>query len=765
MNLAVRRPSEGWLPVVLVGVIVAIVAYALDDPAWVIGRGVWTDFLPLAAILGAVVGFVGPKVGWPRWITHVIGAMFAALILPILAGWALEPTATPGHAFAITADGSIEAYLDLAWRHRGVTQQVAHFLLTLGILAWATGQFTSYAVFGHRRPINAVIVPGIVLVANISLTTNDELVHLVIFTIASLLLLMSMHALNERSTWIRRRIGDPSQLSQLYLRGGSVFVAIAIVGALLLTGSASSAPLAGAWSRVDQRLLDVGQQIQRILPIGGAQRSVGVSFEGTASIHGSWTTSDGVAFKATLPPGQDPKLYWRAGTWDKFELSAWSHTPGTDRAIEAGTPALDGTIDAPDPGLTKEIDITVTPQDFNGRSILSPATPYSVDRNVTLQTLGDDENFVSLLREGSDPYTVTASVPVLGEKGFTASKLISASTSYPQEIVDLYTDVPPGSFGPDRAHSAALALLADVRRIAGSDNPYVLASTMEKVLRDPSRFTYSTNVSDLECRDLGIAECFARFKRGFCQYYATEMAVLLREAKIPTRFVQGFLPTRPDSSGTETVLNRYAHAWVEVYFPGYGWWPFDPTGGNISNPVTLPQGSSVPSATPAPSSDSSARASIRAGRSEFDPAGGAGATVTPTSRPSSPAALIVVTVLLLGSVVAVGVATWWRGPRGELTPESAWRGVARLGTRFGFGPRPTQTVYEYAATLGQRVPAARDDLQAVATAKVETSYGRVRLTDDGLRAVRDATRRLRLSLLRLLLRRPRRRGVRVINRP
>ena len=71
--------------------------------------------------------------------------------------------------------------------------------------------------------------------------------------------------------------------------------------------------------------------------------------------------------------------------------------------------------------------------------------------------------------------------------------------------------------------------------------------------------------------------------------------ILLRDAipghPIPTRLVQGFLPGKVEN-GTTTVRIRDAHAWVEVYFPGYGWIPFDPTG-NVGQPPHLPHGSPV----------------------------------------------------------------------------------------------------------------------------------------------------------------------------
>ena len=105
--------------------------------------------------------------------------------------------------------------------------------------------------------------------------------------------------------------------------------------------------------------------------------------------------------------------------------------------------------------------------------------------------------------------------------------------------------------------------------------------------------------------------------------------------------------------------------------------------------------------------------------------------------------------------MTIAIAAWVRGPRGQMSPDTAWQSMAKAATRFGFGPKPTQTVYEYATALGELVPVAKADLQTVAEAKVETTYAGLLVGGARLDAVRDATRRLRVSLLRLLFRRPR----------
>ncbi len=66
-------------------------------------------------------------------------------------------------------------------------------------------------------------------------------------------------------------------------------------------------------------------------------------------------------------------------------------------------------------------------------------------------------------------------------------------------------------------------------------------------------------------------------KRGDCGLFATAMAMMCRLAGVPTRVATGFATGQYDfARGTYLVRGKDAHAWVEVYFPGYGWVPFDP---------------------------------------------------------------------------------------------------------------------------------------------------------------------------------------------
>ncbi len=115
-----------------------------------------------------------------------------------------------------------------------------------------------------------------------------------------------------------------------------------------------------------------------------------------------------------------------------------------------------------------------------------------------------------------------------------------------------------------------------------------------------------------------------------------------------------------------------------------------------------------------------------------------------------------VVIGLLAFLVAFAV---WRSRRtGALSrsePDAVYRGLVGFAGHLGYRQLPTQTAYEYAGALGDLVPAARDELQLVARAKVEVTYGQRTMPGDRLIALHAAYRRLRVQLLRLVFRRQR----------
>lgn len=80
-------------------------------------------------------------------------------------------------------------------------------------------------------------------------------------------------------------------------------------------------------------------------------------------------------------------------------------------------------------------------------------------------------------------------------------------------------------------------------------------------------------------------------RQGYCEHFASAMTVLCRSLKMPTRYCTGYLPGSYNPfTGFREVYGDDAHAWVEVYLPGYGWMAFDPTpGATVAPDLTPPE--------------------------------------------------------------------------------------------------------------------------------------------------------------------------------
>jgi len=115
------------------------------------------------------------------------------------------------------------------------------------------------------------------------------------------------------------------------------------------------------------------------------------------------------------------------------------------------------------------------------------------------------------------------------------------------------------------------------QRIAGrAANPYDQARALENYLR--TQYGYSLRLKGRPDSPDPLAMFLFEVRSGHCEYFASALTVMLREAGIPARMVNGFRTGDYNPvSGHWTVRQYHAHSWVEAWFPPYGWIEFDPT--------------------------------------------------------------------------------------------------------------------------------------------------------------------------------------------
>jgi hypothetical protein len=149
----------------------------------------------------------------------------------------------------------------------------------------------------------------------------------------------------------------------------------------------------------------------------------------------------------------------------------------------------------------------------------------------------------------------------------SARDLRDASTQYPDEVRLIYLRL-PHQMDPQVGDLA--------RRVtASATNNYDRADALQTYLR--ANFQYTLDPPAIEPED-PVGSFLFRSKSGYCEYFAAAMAVMLRTLNVPSRLVNGFQTGAYNRIGRDFVVRaRDAHSWVEVYFTGYGWIPFDPT--------------------------------------------------------------------------------------------------------------------------------------------------------------------------------------------
>jgi Transglutaminase-like superfamily len=248
---------------------------------------------------------------------------------------------------------------------------------------------------------------------------------------------------------------------------------------------------------------------------------------------------------------------------------------------------------------------------------------------------------------------------------------------------------------------------------AGKTTPIDQAEALLDYFRDPANgFVYSLQTKTGESGN-DLVDFLTTGRAGFCQQYAAAMGVMLRLADIPARVVLGYTHAKPDASGQFEVTTDDAHAWVEAYFAGIGWVPFDPTpltGADAARDVPLPWNPAAgasgtePTAVAHPASVSATAGSTTSAATAAKKASG------PTDDTSVRLASIAGALIVL--LVALAASPWLLRVRRRrrrlhqaktMGPEPLWDELADTARDVGLGWSAARTTRQVAAWLGEMI--------------------------------------------------------------
>ena len=259
-------------------------------------------------------------------------------------------------------------------------------------------------------------------------------------------------------------------------------------------------------------------------------------------------------------------LLWRGGTMDYFDGVRWSDTtqPGTDDGEEISSDVETRPVLQRVQVLNASTDII-----FGGYKIVETSEALGSATQSSDGSWSMDRPF-----EEGDSYEVLSEIPQP-----TVAQLRDAGTDYPPVVVQRFLQL-PGDTPPIVGETAQ-----KIQNKYNPSTPYDEARAIEQYLTYDGGFTYNLDVSYRRA-DKAVEEFLGDGKEGFCTQFSTSMALLLREMGVPTRVVYGATAGEDVGPGEYLVRGSNMHTWVEAYFPGVGWYPFNPTPG-FSMPTAM----------------------------------------------------------------------------------------------------------------------------------------------------------------------------------
>jgi transglutaminase-like putative cysteine protease len=301
-------------------------------------------------------------------------------------------------------------------------------------------------------------------------------------------------------------------------------------------------------------------------------------------------------------PGPKRNLYWRATTLDDYTGTGWQesldlNTKVRSNRIDADTAALLPDAARQQTNWTRQ-DVTV--QALKDNHLIGSAQPmrWTPPADATFQDESGDIVVLTRSLQRDQRYTVWSYAP-----SPTPKELGRAGTNYPAALgryLEVIQTAAVPKFGtPNRdllmkvffdarfdgdALMQANRPLYDVAKSVVGDvaSPYAAAAALEAWFRKRSLggFAYDEQPPVPAPNQPALVQFVTQTKRGYCQHFAGAMTLMLRYLGIPARVAAGFTSGSYDTDKHEwTVTDHEAHTWVEVYFPGWGWIPFDPTPG------------------------------------------------------------------------------------------------------------------------------------------------------------------------------------------
>ncbi|PKB79324.1 MAG: hypothetical protein BZY88_13885 [SAR202 cluster bacterium Io17-Chloro-G9] len=795
------RPYDGWLAAGLLTLNLMVVVWSVESADWVP-----TPNLPYIMLLATITGLLVSRL--PVW-----GALAVPLGLAIgslVVMWQL--VSFDHEAVALAGLGDLLDRLGLwiqAAKDGSINIDPVPFAFVLVSLSWLTGLLAAWMFVRLRHFWGVFILGGAGLFSNLTYLPDDANKFVVFWLFTALLLVARVQSVRRRRRWRERNLGFDGHLGVLSITDSFTMAAVVLLLAFFII------PKGGQWGPTNYvyeglrtPLSSWEEDFNRLFAGLPARRALGfriwgdtMPFQGTINPN----TVPVLQVESRLP------MYWKARTYDTYTGKGWIsqgtsfkpldwvptyantdfyldqleisyvvHPYYASKRLFGGGQVTGSSMDVrietyESPGYIMDI---TDPSRFEGLppmleragrdlakvnaasgrraadSALAASLPSQfkllevrrvdgvAQQVVMAESIPPQPDVLSVraargrVTEG-EPYRLTSRVSLASPE-----KLRAAGTNYPTWTLVKYTQL-PGDF-PQSIRRLATGLTAS------SVSPYGKTKAIESHLR---AMTYDLEIDPPPFGADGVEHFLFTMERGYSEYFASAMAVMLRSVGVPARMVTGYsVGDKIPDHEVYVVRDNHSHGWVEVFFPSYGWVAFEPTPGKDLPLAYIPEPlerevllvSDLADEIDEDCEEDIEECDSPDGQSLAD-GQGSSAIWNQGLREALPWLLLILGIIVLA--FAGGRYLWWKFMEPSRDVEVLFWKLAALGRLNSASPKPYETPFQYGRRLGEVLPDQQGPFAVVIGSYVRRKYGRKEMDQDEISQLFEAWLTLRLPML------------------
>lgn len=436
------------------------------------------------------------------------------------------------------------------------------FVIQLSLMAWLFAYLAAWYVYRRHQVWGAILPTGLALILNLFYALPQSGMYLGLFILSALLLLIRLNLQSMEQRWRSAAIGYPSDISFDFLWYGGVLALVLMFLVWLLPASAPESlwidmldPLQSPWQAIEDTFNRAFNTLRAVA------RPSATTFFGTSLMMGGPVN---LGQTPVMDIQADNGRYWRASVYDKYTGIGWINTHLDVVDLGANDPRAGETSEFARVPVTQTVKLYINDQNV----LYAQSEPLRFDIPVEVRAAHPTQDSYDLalvrarrpLREGTS-YAVVSNLSIADEDTLRAD-----SVDYTNYITTTYLQLPDAL--PARVRTLAKQITASY------NNPYDKAAALEQYVRN--KIVYNDQVTAPPTNRDGVDYTLFDRPEGYCNYYASTMAVMARAVGIPARVASGY-SLGEYADGVFHIVAADAHSWVEVYFPHYGWIEFEPT--------------------------------------------------------------------------------------------------------------------------------------------------------------------------------------------